>query len=182
MLPVLAEDESSIFSMAALFGFLVSRETAYLLWAEMLRLNAPYGSEGGTGNKERSGWTDETGKSFVHLMVMEELGVAALPLCQETNNYILSPTHPCQPCSQDFAVIPHLNNKQRKFPALYRNPQLLYADDCSMDGPTEGARKAEQGDWEQSFFSSSTKKRISAITNIVRLLESDGMFCCASAR
>jgi hypothetical protein len=43
-----------------------------------------------------------------------------------------------------------------------------------MDGQTEGARKAEQGDWEQSLFSSSTKKRIAAITNIVRLLESDG--------
>jgi hypothetical protein len=45
-----------------------------------------------------------------------------------------------------------------------------------MDGQTEGVRKAEQGEWEQSLFSSSTKKRIAAITNIVRSLEGNGMF------
>jgi hypothetical protein len=45
-----------------------------------------------------------------------------------------------------------------------------------MDGQTDGARKQEQGDWEQSLFSSSTKKRIAALSNIVRLLENEGKF------
>jgi hypothetical protein len=43
-----------------------------------------------------------------------------------------------------------------------------------MDGETNGVRKLGQGQLEITLFSSSTKKRISALGNVHRSLEGEG--------